>query len=848
MQNLGEFLKEHSRVHKNSIAYEIKRGFRTQRFTFRQVHDLALKTATFLKLKGLKKGDKVAIWSGNCPEYPILFFGSWLLGVIAVPIDLRTTEETLRVFLTKASCKAGFKSKFIPGDFGKLIKESFYLEDLVAIVKDFPNLPNLPNIQSNDLAEIAFTSGTTGTPKGVVLTHGNFLSNIGALTQTFPFKKEYRTLSLLPLSHAFEQTVDFLALYKVGIKVTYLERINRLTIIKALRKNKITSVALVPQALSLLINGIEKQVEKQGKESLWKILNKIAPFFPIFARRLIFRQVHKELGGNLKFFGCGSAPLNLKLAQKWENLGIEVFEGYGASETTAILTINTPSEKKLGSVGKALPDIKLRIDTDVRSQPTPGVKYVQTPGSVGEILAKGPNISFGYFEDEKKTKSSFVEGWYHTGDVGELDNDGFLYITGRVAFRIVLANGQKVYPEDIEKKLNAHPLVVESCVIGVRKEEGEIVHAVVITKDRSRLSEIIKNVNQKLSSHEQIMEYSLWKEDDFPRTPLLKIDRKKVTSILASHPESRYNRDEGSHGQIQTQDKLISLISQVTKTSQSKIKENLSLATDLKLDSLQRVELLSLIEQDFGVAIPETSINPQTTVENLRTLIKESPIVAEETKITEWNYGRTTAKIRNFLQDFFAFPLHALFAPLKIMGGENLRNIHLPCIFYFNHIGVMDGLCVLRVLPKEIREKLVIAVNSDIWLDYRKNWVQFLGGGFPFDKKKKVKASLELTGEFLDKGFSVLLAPEGTFSKDGRLLKFKPGIGFMAVEMQVPVVPIKIDPSYHNIFPPMGGGFWENIPKTRKRIWIKIGKSMSFPKGIPYEKASQKMHQALDDL
>jgi len=852
MQNLGEFLKECSRVHRDRIAYEIKRGFRTQRFSFREVYELASKTATFLKLKGLKKGDRLAIWSGNCPEYPVLYFGCWLLGVVTVPIDIRTTQESIRIFLEKANCKIGFKSKFVPGDFPKITKHKFYLEDLVNLVSHLPCIhsDHLEGVRINDLAEIAFTSGTTGTPKGVVLTHGNFLSNIDALTRSFPFKKEYRTLSLLPLSHAFEQTADFLALYKTGIKVTYLERTNRLTIIKALRKNKITSVALVPQALSLLINGIEQQVEKQGKESLWKILNKIAPFLPIPVRRLMFRQVHKQLGGKLLFFGCGSAPLNLKLAQKWENLGIQVFEGYGASETTAVLTINTPKTKKLGSVGKALPGIKLRIYTDVRSQPTPDVKHVRTSGyhgGVGEIMAKGPNISLGYFEDEEKTKVTFRDGWYHTGDIGQFDKDGFLYITGREAFRIVLANGQKVYPEDIEKKLNAHPFVTESCVVGLKKEEGEVVHAVVITKYPKKLSEIIRDTNQKLASHEQIMEYSLWKEEDFPRTPILKIDRKKVASTLASHPDPDLS-GKGSSVISHTQDKLISLISLVTKTAQSKIKENLSLATDLKLDSLQRVELLSLIEQEFAVAISETAINPQTTVEVLRTLIKESPIAPEETKITEWNYNHISAKIRTFLQDFFAFPIHALFAPIKVIGKENLRNIQKPCIFYFNHIGIMDGLCVLRVLSKEIREKLVIAVNSDIWQDYRKNWVQFLGGGFPFDKKKKIKASLETTGEFLDKGFSVLLAPEGTFSKDGTLMEFKKGIGFIAVEMQVPVVPIKIDPAYREIFPPMGKLFLENLPKKRKKIWIKIGKPMSFLKNVSYEEASKKMRQVLEAL
>ena len=834
MQNLGEFLKECSKKHQNRVAYEIKRRFRTEAFTFNKVYSLALKTATFLQQRGLKKVDKVAIWAGNCPEYCILYFGCWVMGAVVVPIDVRTTEETMRLFLTKAKCKIGFKSKFIPGNFSKLVKESFYLEDLVEIGANVIHLRGglawHPKVKPDDLAEITFTSGTTGTPKGVVLTHANFLSNIEALTQTFPFKKEYKTLSILPLSHAFEQVVDFLSLYGAGIKVTYLERINRLTILKTLRKNKITSVVLVPQLLQLLMSGIEAHVEKQGKMKFWSFLNKLAPKIPFFARRLLFRSVLNKIGPNLLFFGCGSAPLNLKLSQKWENLGIEIYEGYGATETTAALTISTSFYKKLGSVGKPLPGIAIRIDDQTQ-----------------EILAKGPNISSGYFQDEEKTEAAFKNGWYHTGDVGELDSDGFLYITGRVAFRIVLPNGQKVYPEDIEKKLNAHPMVTESCVVGVKKEEGETVHAVVITKHPKKLSEIIKDTNQKLASHEQILEASVWKKEDFPRTPILKIDRKKVASTLASHPDPDLS-GKGSSVISHTQDKLISLISLVTKTAQSKIKENLSLATDLKLDSLQRVELLSLIEQEFAVAISETAINPQTTVEVLRTLIKESPIAPEETKITEWNYNHISAKIRTFLQDFFAFPIHALFAPIKVIGKENLRNIQKPCIFYFNHIGIMDGLCVLRVLSKEIREKLVIAVNSDIWQDYRKNWVQFLGGGFPFDKKKKIKASLETTGEFLDKGFSVLLAPEGTFSKDGTLMEFKKGIGFIAVEMQVPVVPIKIDPAYREIFPPMGKLFLENLPKKRKKIWIKIGKPMSFLKNVSYEEASKKMRQVLEAL
>ena len=853
-QNLGQFLRNYSREHKDHIAYEIRRGFRMERFTFGEVESLARKTATFLAQRRLTKGDKIAIWAPNMPEYPILYFGLWLMGCVAVPIDVRTTKETLKVFLTKAKCKVGFKGKFIPDDFGDLVKESFYLEDLVESVGDLAPITNyeLP-ITSNDLAEIAFTSGTTGTPKGVMLTHGNFLSDVEALTNAFPFKKEYRALSLLPLSHAFEQVADFLALFQSGIKVTYLERTNRLTIMKAIRKGKITSVALVPQALQLLMSGIENEVEKQGKEKVWVLLNWLAPTLPIWVRRILFRQVHKKLGGNLLFFGCGSAPLNLKLAQKWENLGVEIFEGYGATETTAVLTINTPSVKRLGSVGKILPGTEVRINPVTSSYFKPGLKHIDKPGLVGEIEARGPNISPGYFsakggsasggEDEEKTRAAFWDSWYRTGDVGEFDRDGFLYITGREAFRIVLPNGQKVYPEDVEKKLNSHPLVVESCVVGVTREEGEVVHAAVITKYPAKLGEIIRQVNETLSSHEQILEWSLWKGDDFPRTPILKIDRKRVLEVglgIAKKEEEV---------KITTADTLVNILSQVAKVSVDKITEKSILASDLKIDSLGRVELLSCIEDELGAAVPETKITAQTTISKLRNLIKQSPATTEEIPINEFMYSPFMIRLRAYiLQNFIFRPLHSLFVPIDVNGRENLKNLKLPAIFYFNHVGIFDAAVAMRVLPNKIREKMVSVVNADIWKDYRKRWVEIFGGGFPFDKKDRVKASLELTGDFLDRGFSLLISPEGEFSKDGKLLTFKPGIGLLDVEMGVPAVPIKIDPSYLEIFPPMDGRFIENLPKKRKKIWIKIGKPMTFSKETSYEEATERMQEALDKL
>jgi long-chain acyl-CoA synthetase len=822
MENLGQFLRAYSREHNERIAYEIKRGFRTETFRFADVYSLSLKTATFLKKCTLKKGDTVVIWSPNMPEYPILYFGCWLLGIVAVPIDVRTTEETLQSFVTKARCKLGFKSKSVPGTLPETVAQTYYLENLIELVQELPQPENLPEVFPDDPAEIAFTSGTTGTPKGVLLTHGNFLSNVSALCQTFPFKKEYRALSLLPLSHAFEQVIDFLAPFQTGITVVYLERMNQVTIIRALRKHTITSVAIVPQLLQLLMSGVEREIENSGKQRTWLRLNSIAPLLPMPVRRFIFSQIRQRLGRNLQFFGCGSAPLNRKLAQKWENMGIAIYEGYGATETTAVLTINTPSAKRLGSVGKILPSVQIRID------PTSH-----------EIIASGPAVSSGYFQDVKKTQEAFSTGWYRTGDIGEFDTEGYLYITGREALRIVLPGGEKAYPEDIENKLNAHPLVLESCVVGVKREAGERVHAVVITKYPKQLDEIIRQVNQKLSSHEQILEWSLWEHDDFPRTPLLKIDHRKVAATIAGLEEKIQKEVK-----ISEKDKLLSLIAQVKKISPSQIRET-DVLSDLKLDSLQIVELLSLIEQDLGVAISETGITEHTTVSQLRELIKNAEVIPEEIPLNSLNYKPLIVNARVLLQNILVFPLHSLFAPLQIIGKENLVSLKLPAIFYFNHMGIMDAVCALRVLPTSIRQKLVIAATRDLWKEWRRGFVEFWGGGFPFDTKQHIKASLELTGDFLDHGFSILVAPEGGISKDGTLQTFKSGIGFMAVHMNVPVVPVKIDPSYREIFPPMAGSPLENLPKKRKSVWVKIGKPMTFSKQAPIELATKEMQQAM---
>jgi long-chain acyl-CoA synthetase len=826
MDNLGQFLRKYARVYHECTAYEMKRGFRTEIWRYADVYSLALKTATFLQTCRLTKGDTIVIWSSNMPEYAILYFACWLLGIVVVPIDVRTTTETLQRFVTAAGCILGFKSKFVSADFPDSVTQTYVLEDLMELVQLCPQLEYFPAVFPADLAEIAFTSGTTGIPKGVPLTHHNFLAAVSALCLTFPFQKGYRMLSLLPLSHTFEQVVDFLAVFQTGNTVVYLERLNQVTILRALQYHRITSVAIVPQLLQLLLFGMEREIKKSGKQRIWSVLHMFAPFLSRSIRRGLFFPVRRRLGEQLQFFGCGSASLNSKLARTWERMGIAIYEGYGATETTAVVSINTPSAKRLGSVGKPLPGVHVRIDP-----------------ATHEIVVHGPNVAAGYFHDCQKTQQFFAHGWYRTGDIGTFDSDGYLYITGRESMRIVLASGEKVYPEDIENHLNAQPLVRESCVVGVKRAEGERVHAVVIINDPSKLDEVIQHVNRELSSHEQILEWSVWKQADFPRTPLLKVDRKIVAETIEG---SRERKQEVVH--VAEQDKLLALIAHVAHRSIAQIRETDSLTTNLALDSLQRVELLSFIEQEFGVALLETRITEHTTVAQLRELIRNAEVVSEEIPLHSFNYTPFIANVRVFLQNILVFPLHALFVPLQMIGQEHLADVELPAIFYFNHIGIMDAVCALRVLPAAIRKKLVIAALRDLWTEWRQLFVEFFGGGFPFDPRQQIKASLEQTGAFLDRQFSIMIAPEGAISRDGTLQPFKSGVGFMAVHMHVPVVPIKIDPAYRDIFPPMEGSILENVPKRRKRIWVKIGQPMRFSMQSSIEQATADMRRAMEEL
>lgn len=374
--------------------------------------------------------------------------------------------------------------------------------------------PEPVEISPDDLVEVMFTSGTTGTPKGVMLTHRNLMANLQSICKVVPGEPNDRLVSILPLSHMYEQMAGLLMPLNAGANVTYEPSRQPATLFKTLKDRRVTMLLLVPQALDLFMTGIEREVRRQGKERIWGWMMKVAPKLPVWARRRMFGSVHSQLGGQLRYIISGGAALDPELGKKWECLGVLVLQGYGATEASLGISSHTLESAKYDSVGRPLPGVEVRIADD------------------GEIQLRGPSITEGYWEDPEQTAAVFQDGWYRTGDQGFLDSEGVLHIRGRTRDMIVLPNGLNVFPDDIETVLRRHQDVTDACVIGLSRGRRTEVHAVYTGINHEQASQVTKWANSQLSDHQRIRGFTVWPDEDFPRTHTMKVKKNEVAEAL----------------------------------------------------------------------------------------------------------------------------------------------------------------------------------------------------------------------------------------------------------------------------------------------------------------------------
>ncbi|MFH1683823.1 MAG: AMP-dependent synthetase/ligase [Candidatus Margulisiibacteriota bacterium] len=537
---LKEMLERNAEKYRDLVAYQIRQDSGYRKYTYQQVFEQAKKLQGALEKFGVVKGDRVILLSENRPEWAISFLAITSMGAVVVPLDALLQKEELASLVTDSGAKAAIISQ----KFSDYIKGTV-VEGRGTIMEEFAQLrtPCLPAGTANsqlrtnpitldDLASIVYTSGTTGIPKGVMLTHRNIMSNVISVASLFDLGPKDNFLSVLPLHHTFETIAGFLGPFHEGCTVTYAESLKSHNLLRNMQETGVTIMCGVPLLYQLFYDGILREVEEKGLGNIFSVLFALSRFFRhiigVNIGRSLFKTVHKKFGGQIRFFVSGGAALDPEVARNFDLMGFIILQGYGLSESSPVLACNTLKKNKIGSVGRAIPGVEIRIaGTD----------------PVGEILAFGPNIMNGYYKRKELTSRVVVNGWLHTGDVGYLDEEGYLFITGRSKDVIVTGSGVNVYPEEIEFVLNKIPVVKESCVMGakiktgVRKGAEEVISLIVPDFEklgetseefvRKAISEEVRNLNRRMADYKRIARFIIRKEE-LPKTRLKKIKRFEI--------------------------------------------------------------------------------------------------------------------------------------------------------------------------------------------------------------------------------------------------------------------------------------------------------------------------------
>lgn len=782
---------------KNKTAFVYRTGTRRIVFSYGDFYRLSLQAAAWLRDMGINKGDRVVIWAPNSPWWAVAFFGVILRGGIVVPVDFASGKERAEKIAGLTESKLIFQSQY------KLDKlntaNTILIEDLQFLIENIRSTTNKVLIAEDDIAELIYTSGTTGDPKGVVLTHKNLIANLLQANQRiFVVSEKWNFLSLLPLSHMFEQTCGFFTPLLDGAATVYIRTLKPSAIMEALSEEDIYVAIAVPRLLQALKNSIERELEKKP----------IIKYFNF----LVKYGVRREFGKNFWFFVSGGSALDTEVGKFWQHLGYPVIEGYGLTECSPILATNFVGEQRFGSVGKPLSGVQIKIQGK-------------------EILAKGENIFKGYWNNPEASRDVFTQdGWFKTGDLGEIAKDGWINIKGRIKDMIVTGAGVNIYPEDIEAVLNKIFGVKESCVIGKRGTGGEEVHAVLILSGEQEAKNIIDLANQKLDPQQQISGFSLWPELEFPKTTTLKTQKFIVWKKI--------NEQQGP-GAGASGDRLINLISHVIGKNPADVRENSILVRDLALTSVARLELVNYLEQEFRLDMEDTDILSSTTVGDLRKFIAKGERKTVKDLLPFWpnkNFGKVVKCLVNWLINY---PIFFSFVKLQKKGLENLQSLNSPTLFVSNHISYFDHPTIVFSLPSKLRYRIATAAmeeffypdrNVNIFKRWWKRFTYYYGitvlNLFPLPQSKGFRKNLEFMGKLIDNNVNILIFPEGERSYDGNMLPFMDGLGIIVKELQVPVLPIKIE-GIEKVFP-RGAA----MPK-RGKVTVTFGKPHFFGQESP---------------
>ncbi|MDD2853428.1 MAG: AMP-binding protein [Desulfuromonadaceae bacterium] len=800
-------------------------GVRRLEVSYRQFRKLALKMAHLLAQNGVQPGDKVLLWGPNSSWWGVAYWGIIIRGAVAVPVDFMSDLARAESICSLAKTKIVLQSRFKQERISSVM--SILLEELPYLLEDIQPIGEYASPSPEDTAQIIYTSGTTGNPKGVILSHKNLVANIIQINTQVPIiTGQFNFLSLLPLSHMFEQMGGFFTPLYRGSAIVYLRALKPSAIMDALGEEDICIIMSVPRLMQLLKTTIERGLEEKHLAGLFRVMARLAAKVPKGLRRIIFFPVQSTFGSNFAVFVSGGAPLDPDVFTFWNSMGFTVLEGYGLTETSPVLCVNTMERQVAGSVGPPLPGVEVRIDDR-------------------EVVVRGDNVFPGYYENEEANRAAFTaDGWFRTGDFGEIGPDGWLTIKGRQKEMIVTGSGVNVYPDELETTLNRIAGVKESCVIGAAKGGAEEVHAVLIL-DGSGIApeEIIAQANSQLDALQQITGFTLWNEPEFPKTTTLKIKKFAVKEEVEKGPDDRNSPI--------SQDRLINLIAKVTGTGTAEVREESLLVTELGLTSIDRVELVSFLEQEYRLDIEDSQIGPETKVSDLRRIIEKRETLSRHDHFRFWTNNRFFSGVRMVWDALIHAPLLRSFVTLEVRGLEELDKVEGPVLFVSNHLSYLDQPAILFALPRELRYRTATAAWEEFFFgEYRGldrimrrlsyEYASVLFNLFPLPQSQGFSRSLKFMGRLVDGGSNIMFFPEGEHSRDGAMLPFQQGLGVMVKELGIPVVPIKINGT-DQVLPHEA-----SFPR-RGRVTVTFGEPLRFRSEDP-EKIVEKTRQAVEKL
>jgi len=838
-ESLLEYFRADSRPSKE-IAVVWRRGYRTLRWTYADLLHNSTQFAFELDLRGIAKGDRVLIWGENCGEWVAAFLGCMFRGVIAVPMDAIADKGFAARVGKQAGVKLAVVGRGLPSfdDTTPVIR----LEDLSSLATSASSdgFSATPTARS-DAIEVVFTSGTTAEPRGVVLTHGNLLANLEPLEKEIDRYRRYerlfhplRFLDLLPLSHVFGQLLGVFLPQILGGIAVFVDTLNPAEVIRTIHDERVSVLVTVPRLIESLRDQIERDLSSRGEFDKFLRDYQVAEGEHFLKRWWRFRKIRSRFGWKFWAMVSGGAALPAAPEQFWTRLGYAVIQGYGLTETTSLVSVNHPFQLSQGSIGKTLPGMEVKLSDE------------------GEILVRGENVASGYWKDAGVAPVLDADGWFHTGDLGEHDDTGTLYFKGRRKNVIVTPEGLNVYPQDLEAELRKEPLVRDCVVVGLERDGNATPCAVLLLRDpQADAAAIVQRVNEKLAPFQQMRQWHVWRETDFPRTPTQKPILRQVKDAVERELSRRSDVTEPS-ATVSTP------VSEILRRISGSAPPGKGESAKLQLSSIERVELLSALEDRYQVDLSETDFSKADTVAKLEQLVERTPEPARMFHYPRWSQTRAVRWIRTAAFYLLQRPAMLILGWPKIRGRENLSGVAGPVLIVSNHLGYVDPAYIIAALPSRLRRRLAVAMDGELLETMRKPpegaglftrlflqtqyyLVVALFNVFPLPQRSGFRKSFAFAGELVDRGYSVLVFPEGARTQDGLMKSFRSGIGLLATRFHVPVVPMRIDGLFER---KIGLKHWAPPGWVR----VAIGAPVKFDEGVPPEEIARDLERRVATL